>query len=84
MNRRNSEEILQNLEPEEIDYFKNNYTKDIIYLLEHGFYTCSYINNHLTTESRNAIWNQKVLEDYINRKDKNIILSSCEGYFLNL
>jgi hypothetical protein len=83
MNRRNSEEILKNLEPEEIDYFKNNYTKDIIYLLEHGFYTCSYINNHLTTESRNAIWNQKVLEDYINRKDKNIILASCEGGFLN-
>jgi len=60
MNRRNSNEILENLEGEERLLFLEEYPKQIIYLLEHGFYTCYYIDNHLTTESRNAIWNQKV------------------------
>ena len=83
MNRRNSEEILQYLQPEERIYFQNNYTKDILYLLENDFYTCYYINNHLTTESRDAIWNQKVQQDPINRRGKNIIYSPYEGYFFN-
>ena len=74
MNRRNSKERF---------YFQRNYTKDNIYLLENGFYICHYINNYLTTESRDAIWNQKVKEDYINGRGKNIINSVYEGYFLN-
>jgi len=69
INRRNSDEIILNLEAEERITFQEEYTKQIIFLLEHGFYTCNYINNHLTTESRNAILNQRVQE-----KGKNIIL----------
>ena len=81
MNRRNSDEIIQNLEGEERLKFQEEYPKQIIYLLECGFYTCYYINSHLTTESRNAIWNQKVQEDLENRKGKNIVLSSSLVYF---
>lgn len=81
MNRRNSNEILEYLEAEERLLFSQEYPKQIIYLLEHGFYTCVYINNHLTTESRNALWNQKVQEDIENRRGKNIIYSPYLGYF---
>ena len=81
MNRRNSNEILENLEGEERLLFLEEYPKQIIYLLEHGFYTCYYIDNHLTTESRNAFWNQKVQEDLENRRGKNIIYSPYLGYF---
>ena len=81
MNRRNSDEILQNLEGEERLNFSEEYPKQIIHLLESQFYTCYYINNHLTTESRNAIWNQKVLEDQENRRGRNIIYSPYLGYF---
>ena len=75
MNRRNSDEIILNLEAEERITFSEEYPKQIIYLLENGFYTCYYINNHLTTEARNAIWNQKV------GRGKNIIYSPYLGYF---
>ena len=75
MNRRNSDEIILNLEAEERITFSEEYPKQIIYLLENGFYTCYYINNHLTTEARNAIWNQKV------ERGKNIIYSPYLGYF---
>ena len=81
MNRRNSNDILEYLEAEERLIFSKEYPKQIIYLLENRFYTCVYINNHLTTESRNALWNQKVQEDLENRKGKNIIYSSYLGYF---
>lgn len=81
MNRRNSNEVLENLEGEERMLFSEDYPKQIIHLLEGGFYTCYYINNHLTTESRNAIWNQKVQEDPENRRGKNIIYSPYLGYF---
>ena len=73
MNRRNSDEILEKLEGEERLNFSAEYPKQILYLLEHQFYTCYYINNHLTTESRDAIWNQKVQEDPENRRGKKII-----------
>ena len=81
MNRRNSNEILEKLEAEERLEFTEEYPKQIIYLLEGGFYTCYYINNYLTTESRDAIWNQKVREDLTSRAGKNIIYSSYLGYF---
>ena len=73
MNRRNSIEVLEKLTAEERIYFQKNYVKEIIFLLEHGFYTCYYINSFLTTESRNGIWNQKVEENPLERKGKNII-----------
>ena len=81
MNRRNSNEILEKLEGEERLKFSEEYPKQIIYLLERQFYTCVYINQYLTTESRNAIWNQKVREDPPNRAGKNIIFSDYLGYF---
>ena len=81
MNRRNSNEILEYLEAEERLLFSQEYPKQIVFLLEHCFYTCVYINNHLTTESRNALWNQKVQEDLENRRGKNIIYSPYLGYF---
>ena len=80
MNRRNSNEILEKLEGEERLLFSENYPKQILHLLG-GFYTCYYINNHLTTEARNALWNQKVQEDAENRRGKNIIYSPYLGYF---
>ena len=81
LNRRNSNEILEGLEAEEKLTFSEEYPKQILYLLEHQFYTCYYINNHLKTESRDALWNQKVQEDPINRRGKNIIYVSNVGYF---
>lgn len=81
MNRRNSDEILNNLNPVERLKFTEEFPKQIIYLLEHCYYTSSYINRYLTTESRNAIWNQKVLEDQPKRTGCNIIYSSYLGYF---
>ena len=35
----------------------------------------------MTTESRDALWKQKVQEDLINRRGKNIIYSPYLGYF---
>ena len=81
MNRRNTNEVIENLEAEERMDFSENYPKQIIRLLEGCFYTCYYINSHLTTESRNALWNQKVQEDPENRRGKNIIYSPYLGYF---
>ena len=81
MNRRNSNEVIENLESEDRLIFLEEYPKQIIFLLEHGFYTCVYINQHLTTESRDALWNQKVQEDLTNRRGKNIIYSPYLGYF---
>ena len=43
MNRRNSDEIILNLEAEERITFQEEYTKQIIFLLEHAFYTCSLL-----------------------------------------
>ena len=81
MNRRNSDEILNNLNPVERLKFTEEFPKQIVYLLEHCYYTSYYINRYLTTESRNAIWNQKVLEDQPKRTGCNIILSSYLGNF---
>ena len=81
MNRRNSNEIIENLEGEERLNFLNKYPGQIVYLLEGGFYTCYYINNYLTTESRDALYNQKISEDLQNRAGKNIIYSPYLGYF---
>ena len=81
MNRINSNEILEKLEGEERHEFTEEYPRQIIYLLEGGFYTSYYINNYLTTESRNAIWKQNEREDLPNRAGKNIMYSPYLGYF---
>ena len=81
MNRRNSDEILNKLNPVERLKYTEEFPKQIVYLLEHCYYTSYYINNYLTTESRNAIWNQKVLEDPPKRTGCNIIPSSGLGNF---
>lgn len=61
LNRMNEPELNDKLTGEARKWF-DNFLHDILFLTDHCFYTCRYLNNYLTPDSRDAIWEQKKIE----------------------
>ena len=61
LNRMDDPELNKNIAGESRKWF-DNFLHEILFLTDHCYYTVRYLNNYLTPESRDAIWEQKKIE----------------------